>query len=189
MSEKPLEIINQYGHKFILDKNAKTLTFSDADTGSDEFTINAVDHSISIYFRDIRITGKDTGQSVIIDGGKRTITVSSGSGDSIILDSNNNSLAVNVRKSMAISVNGQQAMGVSVSGTKTSIIVSAQELIVNSDTIVLGGASANGLLKENFIELFNGHRHKDTNGQLTEAPRIGDRASVADHATGKVKGC
>jgi hypothetical protein len=62
-------------------------------------------------------------------------------------------------------------------------------LTVNSDTIVLGGAAAAGLLRENFIELFNGHRHNDINGQLTEAPREVDKASVAGHATDIVKGC
>ncbi len=188
MSEKPLEIINQYGHKFILDKEAKTLTFSDAESGQDALTINAADHSITINFSDIRITGKDTGQSVTVNGSARTLSISSGSGDCITLDSVNNSLAVNVAKSMSITINGQQAVNVCNADGKTAVTISAAQVTVNSDHIVLGGAPGVGLIMENFIELFNGHCHTDINGQLTEAPREADKASASLHATGKVKG-
>ncbi len=166
MSEGHLEIKNDFGHKIILDKGGKTLTFSDAASGVDQLSMDVNNHTLTVDFDRIELKRRTTGQNITLYGASGKIVISDGDGDEIVFDKANNSLSIKAKK---------------------SITVTSPQLVVNCDSISLGNSAArHSLMDERFIDLFNKHTHEDINSKATTAPKT--EASVIDHATQIVKG-
>ncbi len=166
MSDDRLKIKNDFGHEIILDKNGKTLIFTDAAQGIDQLSMDVNNHAMTVDFEKIELKIRATGQSITLYGASGKIVISDGDGDEIVIDKVNNSLAIKAKKSIA---------------------VTSPQLVVNCDSISLGNsATRHSLMDERFIDLFNGHKH-DISGNMTTAPREADKASVANHATQIVK--
>ncbi len=165
MSENSLKIKNDFGHEIILDKTGKTLTFTDADAGVDQLSMDVNNHALTVNFEKIVLTARATGQSITLYSASGKIVISDGDGDGIVIDKANNSLTISAKK---------------------SITVTSPQLVVNCDSIELGNSATRySLVDARFIDLFNGHKHVISGG-TTAAPS--DQASVENHATKIVKG-
>jgi hypothetical protein len=165
MNNPHLEIVNISGHKFILDKEARTITIRNPSVN-----------------QDLMINDKDG-----------IISITDQSNDKILFDAKNKTLTVDFDKGVAIRVvNGSVTLSsddssIVISADNSGITISSGAAVtIDSPEIKLGHAATLSLVNENFIGLFNGHVHTTDTNISTSRPT--NQATIGEHGTKIIKG-
>jgi Tfp pilus assembly protein FimT len=165
MNNSHLEIVNISGHKFILDKEARTIT----------------------------IRNPSVNQDLMINDTDGTISITDQSNDKILFDAKNKTLTVDFDMSVAIRVvNGSVTLSANNSSLVISTdnsgitISSGTSVTIDSPEIKLGHSATLSLVNEDFISLFNGHVHTTDTNISTSKPT--NQAAMGEYSTKIIKG-